>query len=54
MTMAHLEGYYGFLPEENPETPKTIEAKAQFLILEALRRIDEELQSGDEANEQEG
>ncbi len=43
MVAGHRRGRYGFLPEENPaESPTTISANTEFLILEALRRIDEE------------
>ena len=42
MSHGHRHGYYGFLPDEVAGIEPTIEGKSQFLILEALRRIDEE------------
>lgn len=47
MVKAHDAGKYGFLEGDDPEIKQTIEQKTQFLILEALRRIDEERNSGD-------
>ncbi|MFC1609929.1 DUF4388 domain-containing protein, partial [Myxococcota bacterium] len=52
MTMAHQEGHYGFLEETLSDMPKTIEAKTQFLVLEALRRIDEESQGEGNGHEE--
>lgn len=40
MSAGHQEGRYGFIEGEN-DVPKTIEAQTHFMILEALRRIDE-------------
>ena len=37
---------------ENQNAPKSIEGKTQFLILEALRRIDEEQQGGEKTDEE--
>lgn len=42
MTVGQERGYYGFLEGEIPDVPNTIDVTTQFLILEALRRIDEE------------
>lgn len=46
MVAGHRAGHYGFLEgEESDLSSDTISAKTEFLILEALRRIDEEQQS---------
>jgi hypothetical protein len=47
MVLGHQQGYYGFLEGDDHYTGEaTISTKTQFLILEALRRIDEEGASG--------
>lgn len=54
MSVGHKHGYYGFLDGEEVEGKQTIEGKTQFLILEALRRIDEEQGKRDAADSDAG
>ena len=42
MSQAQESGHYGFIEGEAHKGPPSVEQKTQFLILEALRRIDEE------------
>ena len=54
MATGQEDGYYGFLEEDIAGIPKTIEAKTQFLILDALRRIDEGRNAGPDSPSQGG
>lgn len=42
LVTGHERGHYGFIEGAGKDVEQSIEAKTQFLILEALRRIDEE------------
>jgi hypothetical protein len=46
---ATTKGRYSFHQTTDITTQKTIDGNTQFLILEALRRIDEESPGGEEA-----